>query len=324
MDREQVIALLAQAEGYLSGEEMSRALGVTRAAVWKEITALREQGWKIESAPRQGYRLAGEAPGLSGAYISAMLEPDSLFAGKVLALDSVDSTNTRLKAMAAQGAQTGTVLLAEEQTGGRGTRGRPFLSPRGEGLYLSVLLRPDAALSDLLTLTGWVAVAVRAGIQAACGAPAEIKWLNDIYLNGRKLVGVLTELSLMGESSEVDYVVVGIGVNVSQSGETFQAQGLEKIATSLAAEGWSVERNRLAAAILNELDKLCRAFPREREGYLTEYRRHCLTLGRAVAFEEQGQARTGVAREVDGQFGLVIDGGDGQSYTVTSGTVTLV
>jgi BirA family biotin operon repressor/biotin-[acetyl-CoA-carboxylase] ligase len=252
------------------------------------------------------------------------LEPGSLFAGKVLALDSVDSTNTRLKAMAAQGAQTGTVLLAEEQTGGRGTRGRPFLSPRGEGLYLSVLLRPDAALSDLLTLTGWVAVAVQAGIQAACGAPAEIKWLNDIYLNGRKLVGVLTELSLMGESSEVDYVVVGIGVNVSQSGETFQAQGLEKIATSLAAEGWSVERNRLAAAILNELDKLCRAFPREREGYLTEYRRHCLTLGRAVAFEEQGQTRTGVACEVDGQFGLVIDGGDGQSYTVTSGTVTLV
>jgi BirA family biotin operon repressor/biotin-[acetyl-CoA-carboxylase] ligase len=226
--------------------------------------------------------------------------------------------------MAAQGAQTGTVLLAEEQTGGRGTRGRAFLSPRGEGLYLSVLLRPDAPIAALLTLTGWVAVAVRAGIQAACGAPVEIKWLNDIYLNGRKLVGVLTELSLLGESSEADYVVVGIGVNVSQSGETFRAQGLEDVATSLTAEGYPVERNRLAAAILDELDKLCRAFPRERESYLEQYRQHCLTLGRTVAFEENGQTVTGVARRVDEQFALVIESRDGGSYTVTSGTVTLL
>jgi BirA family biotin operon repressor/biotin-[acetyl-CoA-carboxylase] ligase len=186
------------------------------------------------------------------------------------------------------------------------------------------LLRPDAAIGELLTLTGWVAVAVRGGIEAACGAPVEIKWLNDIYLNGRKLVGVLTELSLTGESSEADYVVVGIGVNVSQSGETFRAQGLEDVATSLAAEGYFVERNRLAAAVLDELDKLCLAFPHGREGYLEEYRRHCLTLGRTVAFEKQGRTVTGVARRVDEQFALVIHGGDGQTETVTSGTVTLV
>jgi BirA family biotin operon repressor/biotin-[acetyl-CoA-carboxylase] ligase len=101
MDREQVIGLLAQAEGYLSGEEMSRALGVTRAAVWKEIAALREQGWPIDSAPRQGYRLSGEAPTLSSAYLTALLEKDSLFSGRVSVLEQVDSTNTRLKTLAA-------------------------------------------------------------------------------------------------------------------------------------------------------------------------------------------------------------------------------
>ncbi len=323
MDRERVIELLAGAEGYLSGEDMSRALGVTRAAVWKEITALREQGWNIESAPRQGYRLAGSPPGLSGACISARLTPGSLFRGKVLVEDTVDSTNTRLKAMAAQGAPEGTALLAEEQTGGRGTRGRSFQSPRGEGLYLSVLLRPKADLADLFTLTGWAAVAVREGIEAACGAPAEIKWLNDVYLNGRKLVGILTELSLMGESSETDYVVVGLGVNVSQTAETFRAQGLENIAASLAAEGWPVERNHLAACILTALEDMYRAFPRERQRYLEEYRRHCLTLGRRVSFEEDGRTLTGVARAVDERFAIVIDGADGREHPVSAGTVSL-
>jgi BirA family biotin operon repressor/biotin-[acetyl-CoA-carboxylase] ligase len=122
----------------------------------------------------------------------------------------------------------------------------------------------------------------------------------------------------------VDYVVVGIGVNVSQSGETFQTQGLEDVATSLAAEGYRVERNRLAAAILKELDKLCGGFPRQRDEYLKEYRGHCLTLGREVSFEERGQTIQGVARGVDEQFALVIDGRDGKTHPVTSGTVTLL
>lgn len=324
MDRGKVIGLLARSEGHVSGEEMSRALGVTRAAVWKEITALREEGWAIESAPRQGYRLAGDPPGLSGDYISARLPAGSMFAGKVLVEDAVDSTNTRLKAMAAQGAPEGTALLAEEQTGGRGTRGRSFQSPRGEGLYLSVLFRPRVALTDLFQLTGWVASAARRGVEAACGAPVEIKWLNDLYLNGRKLCGILTELSLLGESGEPDYVVVGIGVNVSQSAETFRRQGLEGVAASLVGEGWTVERNYLGACILNALEEMYRSFPAGWEDYLRDYRRHCMTAGRRVSFEAGGQLCQGEARRVDESFGLVILGDDGREHTVTSGTVTLL
>lgn len=325
MDKNQVAALLAGAGGRVSGEEMSRALGVTRAAVWKEMEALRREGWPIESSPRKGYRLAGPPPALSGAYISAQLPPDSLFSGKVLVEPVVDSTNTRLKAMAAAGAPEGTALIAEEQTGGRGTHGRSFQSPRGDGLYLSVLLRPRGVrLEDLLTLTGWVGAAARQAVERACGAPARIKWLNDLYLNGRKLCGILTEFALLAESGEPDYVVTGMGINMNQSAETFRAQGLEGVAASLAGEGWPVEQNHLAVCLLEALDKLVRDFPEKRGDYLERYRAHCITLGRRVSFDGEGTVHTGTAAGVDGQFALAVDGDDGKRHVVSSGTVKMI
>ena len=324
MERDQVAALLAGADGYLSGEEMSRALGVTRAAVWKEIEALRGAGWPIQSSTRKGYQLAGPPPALSAPYISARLSRDNLFAGKVIVEPLVDSTNTQLKARAAAGAPAGTALLAEEQSGGRGTHGRSFQSPRGDGLYLSVLLRPRVGLADLLTLTGWVGVAAREAVERASGAPAQVKWLNDLYLNGKKLCGILTELSFLGESGEPDYVVAGMGINMNQTAGTFQAQGLEDIATSLALERYPVEQNHLAVYLLEALDRLVRDFPARRADYLERYRAHCVTLGRRVRFDGEGTPLTGTAAGVDGSFALVVDGDDGARHTVSSGTVKMI
>ena len=323
MEREQVAALLAGAAGHISGEEMSRALGVTRAAVWKEIEALRQAGWPIESSTRKGYRLAGPPPALSAPYISARLGKGSLFAGKVRVEPLVDSTNTRLKA-AAHTAPTGAALLAEEQSGGRGTHGRSFQSPKGDGLYLSVLIRPRVGLSDLLTLTGWVAVAAREGVEKASGAPVDIKWLNDLYLNGKKLCGILTEFALLAESGEPDYVVVGMGVNMNQTADTFRAQGLEDIATSLALEGYPVEQNQLAVCLLEALDKLNREFPAKRTDYLERYRARCVTLGRRVSFDGEGMLQTGTVSGVDDSFALLVDGDDGKEHTVSSGTVKMI
>lgn len=325
MERDQVAALLAGAEGYLSGQEMSRTLGVTRAAVWKEIEALRGAGWPIESSTRKGYRLSGPPPALSAPYISARLGGDNLFAGKVLVEPLVDSTNTRLKAMAAAGAPTGTALLAEEQSGGRGTHGRSFQSPRGDGLYLSVLLRPAASrLQDLLTLTGWVGVAAREAVERASGAPVGIKWLNDLYLNGKKLCGILTELSFLGESGEPDYVVAGIGVNMRQTAEAFRSQGLGNIATSLAMEGCPVEQNHLAICLLEELDKLVRDFPGKQTDYLDRYRTHCVTLGRRVSFDGEDGLQMGTVIGVDNQFALRVAGDDGRESVIFSGTVNML
>lgn len=323
MEREQVAALLARRPGYVSGEEMSRALGVTRAAVWKEIEALRAAGWPIESSTRKGYRLAGPPPALSAPYISAQLGEGSLFFGKVQVEPLVDSTNTRLKARAAS-TPTGSALLAEEQSGGRGTHGRSFQSPKGDGLYLSVLIRPRVGVADLLTLTGWVAVAAREGVERASGAPVDIKWLNDLYLNGKKLCGILTEFALLAESGEPDYVVIGMGVNMNQTRATFQAQGLEDIATSLALEGYPVERNHLAVCLLESLDKLNRDFPANRADYLDRYRAHCVTLGRRVSFDGEGTLQTGTVAGVDDNFALLVDGDDGKKHIVSSGTVKMI
>lgn len=323
MERDQVAALLAGADGYLSGEEMSRALGVTRAAVWKEIEALRGAGWPIQSSTRKGYKLAGPPPALSAPYISARLSPGNLFSGKVRVEPLVDSTNTRLKARAAS-TPTGSALLAEEQSGGRGTHGRSFQSPKGDGLYLSALLRPRVGIADLLTLTGWVAVCAREGVERASGAPVDIKWLNDLYLNGKKLCGILTEFALLAESGEPDYVVIGMGVNMNQTAETFRAQGLEDIATSLALEGYPVEQNHLAVCLLEALDKLNREFPQKRADYLERYRELCITLGRRVSFDGEGTLLTGTVAGVDGNFALLVDGDDGKRHIVSSGTVKMI
>ena len=249
--------------------------------------------------------------------IRALLPQGSLFRGSLLHSDTVDSTNTRLKLLAEQGAPEGTVLLAEEQTAGRGTQGRAFSSPAGKGLYLSLLLRPHVPLSDLLTLTARTAVAVRDGIEAACGAPAAIKWLNDIHLNGRKVCGILTEL---GEG----FAVVGIGINVSRTAAELRAEGLATVAASLGEEGFPVSREELAAAVLTAVENMYRAFPDGREEALSQYRAYCTTVGRRISFFADGEARTGTAVAVDGDFALVAEDSCGRRYTVSAGTVNLL
>ena len=319
MNQQELIALLTRSPGYLSGQEMSQTLGVTRGAVWKEICALREQGWPISSSTRLGYRLEGPPPCLSQPYLEALLPPDSLCKGKIRVLEQVDSTNTYLKALAAQGAPEGTVVAALEQTGGRGTRGRIFASPPG-GLYLSLLLRPSTSLDKLFSLTGWVAVAVARAIDRAWGTRCEVKWLNDIYLGGKKLCGILTELSLLGESYEPDYGVVGVGINLTHSAQTIQGLGLEGIATSLALEGQTPEVNAMALHLMAALEELYASFPQGGEEYLAEYRARCLTLGRRVSFD-RGE---GVALEVGENFSLLVEDAQGKRHTITSGTVTLL
>ena len=325
MERDRVAALLAQSQGYLSGEEMSRALGVTRAAVWKEMEALRREGWPIESSPRKGYRLAGPPPALSGAYISAQLPPDSLFSGKVLVEPVVDSTNTRLKAMAAAGAPEGTALIAEEQTGGRGTHGRSFQSPKGQGIYLSVLLRPFLTPDRLPPVTALAGVSVCAAVERVCGARPGLKWPNDPVLKGKKLCGILTELSLEAETGRVQSLVLGIGVNVGQRAEDFSPEVAE-MATSLSmALGRSVSRPALAAAEIRALDRLyARLLAGDLTADLEAYRRSCVNLGKTVQLiSPDGTRETAQALDIDRDFSLVVRTGTGETKTVRSGEVSV-
>lgn len=323
MHQDNILRLLIQAGGSVSGEEMSRRLGVTRAAVWKSIEALRSAGYVISSAPGQGYRLISSPNRLSAGAISARLDPEAVVGREIICLEQVDSTNTYLKRRGAEGAPHGLAVLAEEQTGGRGRRGRRFESPRGAGLYLSVLLRPDCAPAEAVSLTAWVGVAVCDAVEQAAGVRPKIKWTNDIILNGRKLCGILTEMSVEGETGAVDYVVAGMGTNVGETAEDFTAAGLSDIATSLAIEGHAVDRCVLAACLLNSLDRMAREFPREKEKWLEKYRADCLTPEHEVKLISPTGERLARALGIDEDFGLVVALEDGTTEVVTAGEVSV-
>lgn len=323
MNQDNILRLLIQAGGSISGEEMSRRLGVTRAAVWKGIEALRGAGYEVVSLPGQGYRLESCPNKLSAGAVSARLSPEAVVGREIVCLEQVDSTNTYLKRRGAEGAPHGVAALAEEQTGGRGRRGRRFESPKGAGLYLSVLLRPDCSPVEAVTLTAWVGVAVCDAVEQAAGVRPQIKWTNDIILNGKKLCGILTEMSVEGETGAVDYVVAGMGTNVGETAEFFAAAGLSDIATSLAMEGYTVDRNVLAACLLNALDRMAKEFPQEKEKWLKKYRAGCLTPGHEVKLIGPDGERSAKALEIDDDFGLAVALPDGTVETVTAGEVSV-
>ena len=322
MNQDNILRLLIQAGGSISGEEMSRALGVTRAAVWKGIEALRNAGYEIASLPGQGYRLESCPNRLSVGAVSARLSPEAVVGREIVCLEQVDSTNTYLKRRGAEGAPHGLAALAEEQTGGRGRRGRRFESPKGAGLYLSVLLRPDCAPTEAVTLTAWVGVAVCDAVEQAAGVRPQIKWTNDIILNGKKLCGILTEMGVEAETGALGYVVVGMGTNVSQTEEDFGPE-LCDLATSLHLVGAEVTRRELALALIAELDRMNAAFPHGREEYFDAYTRRCVTLGKQVKLVRLDGETLATAERLTGAFQLVVRRPDGTEETVSSGEVSV-
>ena len=321
MLRDQVLALLKAGDAPCSGEGMSRTLGVSRAAVWKAVEALRQEGYVISSAPHRGYRLEDSPDLLSPGELAGALAGRTVGAA-LLCLDTVDSTNNELKRRA-DTAPDGLAVLAQEQTGGRGRLGRSFVSPAGKGLYLSVLLRPQCVLADAGMLTAWTAVAVCRALERCCGVRAGIKWPNDIVLEGRKLCGILTELELEAETAALRHVIVGVGINVSQDAADFGPE-VAPVAISLAqALGQAPRRSQLAAEVLSALDDLYRAFPAQKADYLARYHALCVTAGRAVRVLRPGQVRTGTAEAVNEDFALLVRWDNGEQEALSSGEVSV-
>lgn len=241
---------------------------------------------------------------------------------RLLYFDTLDSTNTRAKALALAGAEDGTVVLADHQTAGRGRMDRSFQSPGGQGLYLTVLLRPMAPVERLACVTALAGVAVCGAVEAVCGVRPGLKWPNDPVLGGRKLSGILTELVLMPDGSPA--LVLGIGINVLQTPEDFSPE-LRTVATSLLQElGRPVSRERLAAELLRQLEPAYEALERGAWPEWTErYRTDCVHLGKAVRLIGPGGTETVTALDVDGTFGLVVRDADGRQRTVRSGEISV-
>ena len=325
MGKETVLALLLREKGrYVSGESISASLGITRAAIWKSISALRAQGYEIDAVPGRGYCLKSLPDALTEQTVRSYLGEVETVGKRIDCFDSIDSTNAYLKRIALDGAPDGTVAVAAEQTSGRGRRGRSFQSAAGKGVYLSILLRPKLTPSQLMPLTGLIAVAMSRAVDRVAGTHSQIKWTNDLILNGRKLCGILTELSVEGETGELQYVVAGIGFNVSQREEDFVGD-VAKIATSILREtGKLVSRAELSAAMIEELDALYTALKTgDTRGYLDEYRRRCVTIGREVQLLWQDTKEKVMALDVDEEFGLVVRRENGKIETVRTGEVSV-
>lgn len=325
MSKESVFALLYAHRGeFLSGEAISEQLGTTRAAVWKSISALRRDGCAVEAVTGRGYRLTDLPDDLSARAIRAHLGTVETVGRRIDSFSTIDSTNTYLRREAVNDAPDGTVAVAEEQTAGRGRRGRSFQSVGGKGVYLSVLLRPELAPDALLPLTGLCAVAMCEAVERACGVRPQIKWTNDLILNGKKLGGILTELSVEGETGMLQYVIVGIGVNANQSREDFEGE-VADMATSAALEtGKHISRAALAAAMIEELDRLYAALKAgDLAPYVASYRRGCVTIGREVQLLWQDTREKVTALDVDDQFGLVVRRGSGAVETIRTGEVSV-
>lgn len=241
----------------------------------------------------------------------------------VVWLDTVDSTNDVCKRMAAQQSYPhGLAVIAAQQTRGKGRRGRSFQSLAGQGLYLSALWTPQGDPETVSQLTAWVAVAVTEALKKAANLDADIKWPNDIQIQGKKLCGILTELTLDPQTQALRHVVVGIGINLTQTAQDFGPE-LASIATSLAQAGISVSRENLAAALLDELDALAAAFPRQRKAYLAKYRQQCVTLGQEITIFHPAGVQDATALDVDDAFALLVRLPDGSIRRVTSGEVSV-
>ena len=314
MSRQAVLSLLRQQEGFVSGEELSRRLGLSRTAIWKAVDALRREGYTVEARTGLGYRLLEAPDAVTEPEIRHFLGETDRVGRTLVCLEEVDSTNLYAKQLAAGGAADGTVVVADRQTAGRGRLGRSFQSPGGRGIYLTALLRPNLPPERLSPVTAMAGVAVCRAVERLCKVSPGLKWPNDPVLEGKKLCGILTELSLEG----------GIGINVSQRPEDFNPE-VREIATSLAqALGRPMSRPALAAEVIREVDQLYAALAAgELEPYLAEYRRRCVNLGRTVRLLGPGGGETAEALDIDADFGLVVRTADGTVRSVRSGEVSV-
>ncbi len=316
--KEEVLKALATQPGKdISGSKLAGQCHVTRNAIWKAIQSLRADGYQIEAVTNRGYRLTLSDDTVSEPRITPALTTRWL--GQDLRVFPVlDSTNNYLKQLATEGSFHGTAAIADSQLGGKGRRGRGFYSPASSGIYLSVLLRPTDSAEVVSLYTSCTAVAVAQAIEAVAEVSVGIKWVNDLFIQGKKVCGILTEATMDLESGGVDYAIIGIGINVAPM--EFPAE-LQEIATSISnACGQAVSRNRLIAEILNRLEPALEQC--STRSFLEESKRRSIVLGKEITVHRGGDIYPAKAIDINRQGHLVVETSAGLRH-LSSGEVSI-
>jgi len=319
--KEKIIDVLLDNGGnFISGEELSRQLNISRTAVWKHIKEIRGEGYVIEAFPRKGYRMKKKPDLLLPREIKRHL--NTLRLGKSIEyLPRVDSTNRRAKEMGLQGALEGTLVVAEEQTRGRGRLDRQWFSPQG-GIWFSILLRPDLSPQQAPLLTLLTSLAGVKGIKNATGYSLYIKWPNDLFWQGKKAAGILTEIN--AEMDRINFVVVGVGINVNIRHDHFP-EDISSEAISLMEEGGeSVSRPKLLATFLNEMEKMYDQA--QLEGFkelIGEWKKYSTTLGKRVEVKTPRGIIKGKAVDINEEGALMVEKEGGGVIHLLSGDVYL-
>jgi len=319
--KEKLLALLEDSKGtFFSGEEIARTLQVSRAAVWKAVNALREDGYTVDAATNKGYRLSPDSDILSPQGIRRFLKPEYRDLDLTV-LPTAPSTNALVREKANQGRPEGCVIVACEQTDGRGRYGRQFFSPIDSGVYLSLLLRPTAYSPQQATcLTAAAAAAMCQAIEAVTGQQPGIKWVNDIFLHGKKVCGILTEAAVGLETGALDYMVLGAGVNLYPPVKGFPEE-IQPIAGSVLERSCPEAKNRLVGEFLNRFWDFythpeCRT-------YLEDYRSRSLAIGQNVTVLSAGRAVSAYAYGIDDDFRLLVRYENGDTEALSYGEIRI-
>ena len=314
---DRVLEILENGQGeFFSGEAIAEKLEVSRNAVWKSINTLRDKGYKIESRENKGYSLSTDNDILSANLIARELAGrKSHFAIDVY--DEVDSTNNIAKSMAEKGARAYSVVVANKQTEGRGRNNRVFYSPSNTGIYFSVILRPARGVNPG-NITCMTAVAVARAIEDILDIVPAIKWVNDIYVDGKKVCGILTEGAYSFEDEKLQYAVVGIGINVTKPEGGFDKE-IENIATYLTQD--TSIRNKLLGRILAYMYDYIEHY--DSELILREYRERMTFVGERVDVIMHDGSYEAEVISVDDEFGLVVRDDEGSSHTLRYGEISL-
>ncbi len=315
----QIIEILCNSDDYVSGQEISEQLGVSRQAVWKAITSLKSKGYCFDSVTNKGYKLISFPDFLTEMGVKSRLK-NKIIGKNFIVLENVDSTNNYLKALGSQGCENGTVVAAREQVNGKGRLGRAWQSKKDDGIAFSFLLRPDCAPSELSSITPLAGLAVCKAIRSYTGIDCKIKWPNDIIVNNKKLVGILTEMS--AEFDTVEYVVTGIGINIRQ---TSFPEEISKKATSICLEtNRNIDVNDFLAFILAQIEQEFLKNNLSLTGEaLEEYSTLCATIGRKVSLTRNSVKISGTASGIDSNGELLVTLDDGSICKVNSGEVTV-